>query len=249
MLARLEMELRTKGNDFIPYQKAVILQSILMGQVGEPYAAMLHESTRHSYCQSVINQNGKNIWQICTTDQEAFQGIILPLQDISFNHFYMEDTQWEVTVAQKQLLQKTKDEFMDQYYFQNADRYIKVDFRTPTAFKRQGAYVYIPELRLIYQSLVKKYDAASDDEMAEDEDLLEQLLTYSKVVQYRLHSCSYSVHGVKIPAFMGQLTIRVNGPQAMVNFLHMLFRFGEYAGVGIKTAMGMGNIALRERKI
>ncbi len=122
MLARLEMELRTKGNDFIPYQKAVILQSILMGQVGEPYANILHESKRHSYCQSVINQNGKNIWEICTTDKEAFQRIILPLQDVSFNRFFMEDTKWEVTVAQKQLLQKAKNEFMDQYYFQNADR-------------------------------------------------------------------------------------------------------------------------------
>ena len=147
-------------------------------------------------------------------------------------------------VVQKQMQQKTKSEFMDQYYFKDAGRYLNIEFRTPAAFKSQGEYVFLPELRLLYQSLMMKYSASSDDEAAEDEDVLEQLIAYSRVSKYRLRSCIYSLHGVRIPAFLGQLSIRVSGPQAMVNFLHMLFRFGEYAGVGIKTAMGMGNIKL-----
>lgn len=104
----------------------------------------------------------------------------------------------------------------------------------------------MPTLQLIYQSLMKKYDAASEDETVESEEVLEQLLKYSRIVQYQLHSCSYSVHGKRIPAFMGQIKIRINGPQAMVNFLNLLFHFGEYAGIGIKTAMGMGAIRITE---
>ena len=244
MLAKLQLELKTGNGDVIPYQKAVILQSILMGQIGGAYANKLHESRLHPYCQSVIQQNGKNIWEICTTNAEAYQGILLPLQDAGFRHFFMEDDQWEVDVVQKQMQQKTKSEFMDQYYFKDAGRYLNIEFRTPAAFKSQGEYVFLPELRLLYQSLMMKYSASSDDEAAEDEDVLEQLIAYSRVSKYRLRSCIYSLHGVRIPAFLGQLSIRVSGPQAMVNFLHMLFRFGEYSGIGIKTAMGMGNIKL-----
>ena len=32
------------------------------------------------------------------------------------------------------------------------------------------------------------------------------------------------------------------GTKTMTNFANMLFEFGEYSGVGIKTALGMGCI-------
>ena len=144
------------------------------------------------------------------------------------------------------MLQLESNDFMDQYYFTNANRYIKIQFQTPTAFKRRGEYVFFPDLPLIYQSLMNKYDAASQKETVVNEEVLEQLVQYSKVVQYRLRSCHYSVHGAKIPAFMGEITIRVSGPQAMVNFINMLLHFGEYSGVGIKAAMGMGHLKVLE---
>ena len=51
MLAKLQLELKTGNGDVIPYQKAVILQSILMGRIGGAYANKLHESRLHPYCQ------------------------------------------------------------------------------------------------------------------------------------------------------------------------------------------------------
>ncbi|TGY97287.1 CRISPR-associated endoribonuclease Cas6 [Petralouisia muris] len=246
MLANLKMELKTEENDFIPYQKAVILQGILMEQVREEYAAKLHVTGLHPYSQSITNLNGRNIWNICTANEEAFQEIMLPFQEERFSDFYMEDDKWKVSVVQKQLFKIEKKEFMEQYYFENSDRYIQVSFQTPTAFKSQGEYVCMPTLQLIYQSLMKKYDAASDDETVESGEVLEQLLEYSRIVQYQLRSSSYSVHGKRIPAFMGQMKIKVSGPQAMVNFLNLLFHFGEYTGIGIKTAMGMGAVKLIE---
>ena len=89
MLARLQIELRTAQGDFIPYQKAAVLQSILMEQVGETYASLLHKSELHPYSQSVIRQNEKNIWNITTTNQDAFQHILLPLLDSEFRAFTM----------------------------------------------------------------------------------------------------------------------------------------------------------------
>ena len=34
----------------------------------------------------------------------------------------------------------------------------------------------------------------------------------------------------------------------MARYARLLFRFGEYAGVGIKTAMGMGALRIKEAK-
>lgn len=247
MFAKLQMELKTENSDFMPYQKAVILQGILMEQMESEYARLLHGSGLHPYSQWVINQEGKNIWNICTTNEEAYQKIMIPMQNRQFSEFFMEHDNWKVEIRQRQLLQIDKSEFMDRYYFADSDRYRKIVFRTPTSFKSQGEYVYMPDLQLIYQSLMNKYDAASADETVKSEEVLEQLTTYSKIVSYNLHSCCYSVHGARIPSFMGELGIKINGPQAMVNFANLLFRFGEYSGIGIKTAMGMGNINIVER--
>ena len=52
---------------------------------------------------------------------------------------------------------------------------------------------------------------------------------------------------VKIPAFIGKITIKLTGTKTMTNFANMLFEFGEYSGIGIKTSLGMGCIKLNER--
>lgn len=74
------------------------------------------------------------------------------------------------------------------------------------------------------------------------------LCDYAKIIRYNLRSVSFSLEGVKIPAFMGDITIKMNGTQTMANFARMLFLFGTYAGVGIKTSLGMGSIQLIQRK-
>ena len=246
MFATLQMQLET-NEEMIQYQKAVILQSILMENIDLKYAENMHVSALHPYSQAVFNKNGKNIWKICVLSSEAYQNIIEPLLSQKFCEFTIEHNNCVVNIIEKQLETITKEKFLDKYYFSDSDRYIKIVFQTPTAFKSQGKYIYYPDIRLIYQSLMNKYDAAAFDEVVYSEDVLEQLVEYSTVTQYNLKSCSYFIGKARVPAFIGQITIKVNGPQALVNFVNFLFRFGEYSGVGIKAGMGMGNIHIVER--
>lgn len=48
------------------------------------------------------------------------------------------------------------------------------------------------------------------------------------------------MEGIRVPAFLGSLTLRLTGTQTMANFANMLFEFGTYSGIGIKTGLGMG---------
>ena len=36
----------------------------------------------------------------------------------------------------------------------------------------------------------------------------------------------------------------MHGTSTMVNFANMLFRFGTYSGIGIKTSLGMGSFKI-----
>ena len=64
-----------------------------------------------------------------------------------------------------------------------------------------------------------------------------------------MRSTRFHLEGVTIPSFIGEVTIKITGPQMMVNLANMLAAFGEYAGIGIKTSIGMGAVEInRERR-
>lgn len=247
MLANLQMVLETEEKTAMPYQKAIILQSILMSHINQEYAESMHASGLHPYSQSLEIVEGKNVWNICATNEEAYHQIINPVMSEEFKEFFMEHDGIKVMVQEKNLTTITKSEMTEKYYFEDASRYVEIGITTPAAFKSQNKYIFYPELRLIYQSLMNKYEAASVDESLKSQELLEQLVLQTEVVQYNLRSCYYSVGKIKIPAFMGKMKLKINGPQTLVNFANLLFRFGEYSGLGIKSAMGMGNMKIIER--
>ena len=73
-----------------------------------------------------------------------------------------------------------------------------------------------------------------------DEETLEALVEQSEIVRYRLQTVPFPLEKVQITGFTGSICIHIRGPETMARYLRMLFKFGEFAGVGIKTGMGMG---------
>ena len=75
---------------------------------------------------------------------------------------------------------------MNHFYESDSSPYIQLHFMTPTAFKQKGRYLFYPDIRCIFQSLMNKYDSAVRDEIMADEDTLEQLYESSQIIRYDL---------------------------------------------------------------
>lgn len=73
-----------------------------------------------------------------------------------------------------------------------------------------------------------------------DEDTLEELVTQSEIVRYRLQTIPFPLEKTNITGFIGNICIHIKGPETMARYVRMLAKFGEFSGVGIKTGMGMG---------
>lgn len=84
---------------------------------------------------------------------------------------------------------------------------------------------------------MNKYDAAVGDNIMWDEETLEQLCENAQIVRYDLKSVSFSLEGVRIPAFVGKITIKINGTKTMADFANMLVEFGTYSGLGLKLLL------------
>lgn len=245
MLAELKMEIETDNTDFGYYQSSN-MQGILMENIDTSYATYLHEQRYNPYSQH-LEIGEKKYWVIKTLKKEAYEQVILPLLDVNFQDVELKKKNIHIKINKKEVKIKPKKELLDKFYSNDVNRIINMELLTPTAFKSCGEYIIMPELRLIYQNLTNKYGFSCEDMEMCDSDVLEELSSNSKIINYRLNSTFFQMEGVKIPSFRGKMGIKINGTDTMAKYARLLMEFGEYAGVGIKTAMGMGAMRIVER--
>ena len=111
-----------------------------------------------------------------------------------------------------------------------------------------GRYRNYPVVSNIFKSLINKHDSISEKTEFYSEELIEQIENGVEIVKYRLRSTFFHLEGVRIPAFLGSITLHIRGSKQFVNLINMLAKFGEFSGVGIKCGIGMGAIEIKENR-
>lgn len=245
MIGKLELKLKSQAE--LAYPMSSLFHGVLMELLPAEYAEVLHISQLHPYAQHLAYRDGDWYWVVCCLNEESVQKIIRDtLWDLKKIHIKKNDQ--DVTIVQKQYTETSTKDLMESFYSEDKDSYIQIHFISPTAFKQQGKYVFYPNLHCIFQSLMNKYDVAAVKESMTDADTLESLEEGAEIIRYDLKSVKFPIEKVRIPAFIGKITIKMKGTQTMTNFAHMLFEFGEFSGVGIKTSLGMGCIKIMEER-
>ncbi len=245
MIAKLELELKCKEE--LSYQMASLFHGALMELLPEEYAQELHCSKLHPYTQHLECKENTWYWVISALNQQAVDKI---LRDVLWNleQIVLKKKQITVEICGKQYKEISYKQLMEHFYHEEHGKYLQIQFISPTAFKQRGRYIFYPDIHCFFQSLMNKYDAAVGENVMLDEETLDQLCEKAQIVRYDLKSVNFSLEGVRIPAFIGKITIKMNGTKTMTDFANMLIEFGTYAGVGIKTALGMGYIRqIKER--
>ena len=230
----------------ISYKQSSVLQGVLLEHIAEPYADILHMQQRHPYSQYIYKEDNQVMWCINTLDDEAREQIIAPLSNDDFKEFIMKKQNKTVHILNKTQIEKKQQDMVKEFYSVPPQHMFHIELLTAASFKQRGKYILYPDMRLFYQSLMNKYSAISDDMEMMDEDILNMLADSSEIIKYRLRTVGFPLEGVIIPAFIGDFTVKINGADTMAAYARMLFRFGEYAGVGVKTAMGMGAFKMTE---
>ena len=152
----------------------------------------------------------------------------------------------------KRIVRAAKDvykrQLIETMYLGEHQRSIRICFKTPCSFKNDGRYMIFPDIGMMYSNLMRKFDKFSGEYSMYDENMFRSLTEKTAVSSYNLRSTAYHLESIKIPSFIGRLTVRNGGPTQLGNLVRLLFAFGEYSGVGVKTALGMGAVAAEEVK-
>ena len=245
-LAELRMELKAEAGEKLGYLQSSLFQGVLMENINKEYAESIHITGLHPYSQSISSKDTL-VWTIKTLNNDAYHGIIEPLLSPEFKTLELKQKDLKIDVINKSIATKSYEDLMKTFNSEQSDKYIKIEFESPTAFKRDSTYVFIPDTRLIFGSLMRKYSAASSSTDMTDEETLQYIAEHSSIVDFRIRSTRFPLEGTKIPAFMGEVTIRFSGTDTMARYSKMLLEFGEFSGVGIKCGMGMGAMRIVER--
>jgi CRISPR-associated endoribonuclease Cas6 len=248
MLTTVEYTLQREAAAHLTSSSASLLQGFLMQNIDPKYGEILHRSELKPYSQYLLITPEKVTWILHTLDATAEKELVQIPAMQNLEKIYLEQKQLEIPVLAQGCTRLSMQELMQQTFFGQCPRIVRIRISTPTSFKSGGEYQIYPTIRLLFQSLIKKYDAVSESTEIYTPEILRDIEENVVVIGYRLCSTSFGVEGVKIPAFIGELTLKIGGPQQLVNLIHMLLRFGTFSGVGIKTAMGMGGFELVERK-
>ena len=237
------MRITSPENAELHTNMSSLLHGFLMNNINGDYADRMHMSALRPYSQ-YINRNS-DIWQwvISTLTYEAEENIIKPLSQIQ--QAELEHNGMLLRFSEQNITKTSFDElFVRNYISGKVSRIVTMKFITPAAFKSNGRYINYPTLKLIFSSLINKYDSSSTTTSLYDDKLMDELLENTEIIGYNLRSTLFHLEGVKIPSFLGSIKIKVGGSSNMVSLVNMLAEFAQYSGVGIKCSLGMGGIGL-----
>ncbi|WP_321972614.1 CRISPR-associated endoribonuclease Cas6 [Paratractidigestivibacter sp.] len=222
-----------------------MLQSVLLDNADAAYAAHMHETGFNPYSQYCYKDvDGGIVWRVSTLNDEASLRLIVPARRIEGFRLRNLDTVFTVS---KQVCETESLSCLLGKLEGGEDSSFRVQLVTPTAFKSKNRYVIMPDVRLIFQNLLMRYNQVYSGEGEADPETISYIAEHTSITSYNLRSHYFPrTMGArdKIPAFEGTMTIHISGPQSLRGLVSMLLSFGEVAGVGIKTAMGMGGMRL-----
>lgn len=220
-----------------------VMQGVLMHSLDQDYAKFLHQNQQPPYRQSVkITDHGRTlIWSVAALNTLACNEIIRPLYELE-DSIFLKRKKVNLPIIEKQIVSSTTYEELTEFHLGADDSCsgFSFNFITPTAFKSQGQYVFIPTADFLIQSLYRRWNLLSEELDLSSFIDVHHLTDALRLEKYNLRSNPFSLERHRIPAFMGNIQFSTKSQKPIKNFLCLLAHYGNYSGIGIKTGIGMG---------
>ncbi len=244
MIKHYKFKLSHDGTQKINSNVAYPLYSELLKFVSQDFADAMHEQNFTPLAHHIeLLNNTEVIWHISLFGEEAANEFSTKLDSLS-----------DIKLETKDILLRTDekieesiitfDEIISKAAKTDDMNWQSVRLVSPTTFKSAGQYVLFPSSDLIIKSLVSKWNYACEDYSLNDDDMLDMLLSGVKISGYRLSSTSFRMKGQNISSFVGSIKLNARMSAPIMQIYKSLLIFGEYSGIGIKTALGMGGLEL-----
>lgn len=243
MLKRYTMTLDPQEPGHSRPEWAYHLYAALLEEAPETFGAVSHRDGTTPVSQYLSREGERLVWRVTLLGGES-EAALAPVLEAREEYRLKKDGR-TLHVARRSFDQISE---VEELFVRSAgcSGLHQLTVRTPAAFKSRGQYQILPSPRLILQSLIKQWNGCFPGCPIEDEDGegMETIAAGLLCRSYQLRSQSYFLKGNRIPGFVGSLmldTTRLIGFHRTL--ADALLYFSGYAGIGIKTALGMGGVS------
>ena len=245
MPVSMEIILELPKNEKIHQAMGSILQGALMEIIGSESAKKLHDEGMRPYSQYVYFDKNKNspIWCVNVLNDWACEKILSPL--MTQQQIFLRHKNYRVNLLKCNIVLEESYEYMAERFMNNnapISKGVEMEFITTASFHRDGRNVIFPEIYLIIQSLLNRWNSFSDLFLVEGENLPQVLSNFFIVKEYDFHSQLFLLEHQKIEGFCGRMIANFEGDSTTNRLLGLLLEYANYTGIGIKTALGMGAV-------
>lgn len=238
MISQYVFEL-SSNNDFkISAATGYRLYGMIMRLATPEFAETVHQQSMTPISQYVCATDGNAIWTVNLLGRYAENELCDAVSELT--ECVLDDGN---IISIRLKAEKHIDSFNEIMNCScNKDNFTNLKFETPTAFKSQGRYVYIPNERLIIQNLVKKWNACIEDCYIEDEDNegINSIISSVSIERFNIYDSMFRLKGSPIQGFCGDMVLRNRNKGFHKELCDALLYISQYTGIGIKTTLGMG---------
>jgi CRISPR-associated endoribonuclease Cas6 len=246
MFQKIVLQCKYDAEQKANYNWGSIFHGILLEALTPEVSELIHGSQVKPFSQYVLPYSEQNlIWTIGMWDIEIAQQIIQAV--MTMTHISLKHKGIDLNVIDIHRTSVSKNDYFKKFFsVEKPCRRYEIEFVTPCTNKQQGEYALFPSPGLIISSLNSRYNAYVNDISLDDTEAMEQIARNIRIVRYSLRSAVYYLENTKITGYMGKVTLIIRGPEQLARLAGALISFAEYSGLGIKTAMGMGGVRIRE---
>jgi len=221
-----------------------VLHGVLMECITPDVAACFHEMALRPYSQCVYwdVERHEAIWRIGTISSYAYEHLVQPVQTLK--KMYLKHKGYIVQLRSVEIVQQTTYKKLADFYMQGQAEPSGADWNmmTVTSFKQGGRYVITPDMRLVYQSLLNKWNTFSTHSILDETGIIEQMANHCRLAKYQLSSRTFPLEGQYVCGFSGTMRQVYFGFDMLKRLQGLLTAYATFAGIGVKTALGMGAV-------
>lgn len=220
-----------------------ILHGALMELLPWDVADRLHQQNLRPFSQAIYFDKERNVplWRLGFLTEDSAKTCLHALAGIS--ELYLQRHGYSVGLTEIHTLESDYADIADSVFLSpEASRSVTMIFRTAASFKQNDQYIMMPEIGLILNSLLQRWNVFSPRLKLEEEDLRGHLAQLCRMNSYNLRSQNFGIEGQTIRGFVGRLRLYFAANDMQRRLFSVLFQFAPFAGIGIKTALGMGAV-------
>ena len=125
------------------------------------------------------------------------------------------------------------------------ERQLTLSFLSPTAFSQHRTYLPLPVPTLLFRSWLERWNHFSSVYLGGDElvGYLEESVALSR---HRIQTQAFPVYKGSVSGFMGTATLSIlhRSDPLLAQVATLLGHYGQFAGSGMKTRLGMGHTTI-----